>query len=431
MKISSTVLVCLISSVLTLSAQNQNNNSSSLGDCENLIFNTVELSPFEFNERCKTESYPFISNDGQHLFYTNNQSYDWLFYCQKEQSTGKWTVPVPLSIAGFKDPIRSCWLSKEMDELYFVSGSKLYKCVQTEEKSKTKWTDVEEIQIVNTIDNSISGPLSYLSFNSDKSIMYAYVNNREEHSNMCKYVKTGDNTYAFNGSVSVYKREMGMLSMDGLTYYFTDDDFPYVLFCKVRNDVKEEFGATVYKVKEFERHLRVTQLRMAESADKMVMVLSDIFWNRNDIFFMDFQMKDSSTQYGIFDERAFRASFNQGTVMPNTLIQEPTIANPVLKKEVINTKGAEMCKIELGQAFPNPAKNVFYFYYSVSSENYTEEMPVVKVLDNAGRVVYTLQLDDLRGEAKVLLEDVPSGSYMIRIEYKGVSSDQIRITITQ
>lgn len=431
MKISLTVLVCLLSFIRPVSAQVKPVTNGSPGDCESLIFNTVELTPFEFNERCKTESYPFISQDGQHLFYTNNQSYDWLFYTQKELSTGKWTVPVPLKIYGFKDPIRSCWLNKSLDLLYFVSGNKLFKCTPVQTGSRTEWNNVEEIQIVNTIDNSVSGPLAYLSFSQDMSILYAYVNDREEHSNMCRYVRSGDNAYAFNGSISVYKHEMGMLSDDGLTYYFTDDDFPNILFCKTRTNLKDEFNTTVFKVKEFERHLHVTQLRLAEQSNRMVMVLSEDFWNRNDIFFMDFDVKDSSLKLTVFDENAFRTSTISAPPKPQPLVRDPIMANPVLKKEVINTKGAEMCKLELGQAFPNPAKNVFYFYYSVSGESNNGAMPVVQVIDNAGRVVYTMQLDDMKGEAKVLLDDVPSGSYSIRLDYNGISSDQIRITITQ
>lgn len=427
MKISITVFVSLYLWFYPFALSAQGPSRSSVGDCENLIFNTVELTPFEFNERCKTESYPFISDDGQHLFYTNNQSYDWLFYSQKEQSTGKWTVPVPLSIAGFRDPIRSCWLNKTLDELYFVSGSKLYKCVPAEEGSRTKWSELEEISIVNTIDNSIAGPLSYLSFSNDMRVMYAYVNDRDEHSNMCRYIKTGDHSYAFNGTVSVYKREMGMLSSNGLVYYFTDDDFPNMLFCKMRSNVTDDFGMVVYKVKEFEMHLKVTQLRIAESADRMVLVLSDNFWNRNDIYFMDFEINDTAVSYKVFDDKTIRTPVNHAP--PSMYIKDQRINQTVHKKEIINTKGAEMCRIELGQAFPNPASNVFYFYYNVSSESFSDEMPVVKVIDVSGRIVYTMSLDHLTGEAKVILEDVSSGSYFIKIEYKGVSSDQIRITI--
>lgn len=142
---------------------------------------------------------------------------------------------------------------------------------------------------------------------------------------------------------------------------------------------------------------------------------------------MDFEINDSAISYKVFDDKTIRTPVNNAPT--SMYIKDQRINQTVHKKEIINTKGAEMCRIELGQAFPNPASNVFYFYYNVSSESFSDEMPVVKVIDVSGRIVYTMSLDHLTGEAKVILEDVSSGSYFIKIEYKGVSSDQIRINI--
>ena len=427
MKVSLTVLIIVLSIPLILSGQG--NSPGSGTDCESLIFNTSELTPFEFNERCRTESYPFISSDGTDLYFTHSQTIDWIFYSQKEKSTGKWTVPVPLKIAGFSAPIRSCFLLKDLSTIYFISGEKLYRS-KAIEGSRTEFQNAEMIDIVNTGDNAVKGPLSYLSFTADMNFMYAYVNNPDNLSNMCLYMKSGDNAYVFVKVVSTTSREMGYLSEDGKVYYFTNDDLPNVLFCKKRNDLKEDFGSTIYKVKTFEPQLRVSQIRMSENSDGLVMVLSDNFWNRNDIYFMDFNCSDTARNYMVFEENLFRVQ-GSNNKLPDLFIKDVANTTPTIKREVINTKGAEMCKIEIGHAFPNPAKNTFFFYYDISTDNpQVAQMPVFSLMDNSGRVVYTKVLDDFKGEADVVLEDVPSGAYMFKIEYNGFSSELIRINVT-
>jgi hypothetical protein len=419
--------LCFILSVLIFSSANAQNTaleSKAQSDCENLIFNTRELTPFEFNERCKTESYPFISADGLDLYFTHDQSYDWLFYSQREASTGKWTVPVPLTISNFKDRIRSCYLSQDKNELYFISQDKLYKC-RSIEGSRTDFGNAELIEINHG--TSVKGPLSYLSFSADMSRMYAYVN-LSGNTTMCEYAKTGDNVYTFIATISSTKREMGILNNDRLVYYFTNDDFPNLLFCRKRGSLTEDFDPAIYLVKTFESQLNITQVRFAEKAGLMAVVLSESVWNKNDLYFTSFNASDTARMYPVFDISNFKAQSAQ-IKNSETVLKDISTTLPVKKREVINAKGAEQCKIELGQTFPNPANNTFFFYYNVTSEDLSIPAPVVIVMDNAGRTVYTSTLDELKGEARVILEDVNSGSYMIKVEYNGMSSEIIRVSI--
>ncbi len=402
-------------------------SASKSADCESLVFNTKELTPFEFNERCKTESYPFISSDGNDLYYTNNQTIDWLFYSQKESSTGKWTVPVPLVIGNFKEPIRSCYFSKDMKTLYFISKDKMYKAL-SDNGSKTQFLNPEEIEI--NRGSSIKGPLSYISISDDLTKMYAYVNNPTETATMCEFYQSGENQYTFLKSISTTKKEMGSLSSDGLTYYFTNDLYPNILFCKKRKDLSLDFDATIYIVKSFESNLNVSQVRIAENAGWLAVVLSETVWNKNELYFSRFDVNDSNLTLKVLDEANIKLINETNKQSLVNAGNDVNTSLPIMKREIINTKGAELVKIELGQAFPNPAKNVFYFYYNVISEDFNGVYPVVNVLDNAGRTVYTMSLSDMKGEAKVLLDDVPSGAYMVKLDYNGISSEMIRITIS-
>lgn len=416
---SSKLLYALLLVFFCLSDLNAQNK-----DCENMVFNTIELMPFEFNERCKTESYPSLSTDGLNLYYTNNQTYDWIFYSHRDNVNSKWSVPVPIEINNFKSPIRSAVLSEDQSKLYFISGKKMY--VANRGDKMFQFETPDEIDLKTDSD----APLAYISMYPGENKFIAYVNSKDPNGTMVQFRRTGENSFIFDKIISATKREMGTLSHNGLLYYFTNDDFPNVLFCRKRQDINSDFAPEIYKVRQFERHLTINQMRMSEQSGTLVLVLSDAVWDRNDIYFTEMKLNDSAARkYEVFDVVGYR----QSLPVKNTeaLVREYKPADPLKSRQIINTKGAEFCKIELGQAFPNPAKNTFYFYYSVSAENASEnEMPVFKVIDVAGRVVYTEKLDQMKGEAKVILDDVPSGSYMIKVEYAGVSSDMIKITIT-
>ena len=415
--------------VVILSAGMQQNATGQASDCEKMVFNTLELIPFEFNERCKTESYPYLSADGLDLYYTNNQTYDWIFYTHRNHKYERWSVPVPIVIANFKKPIRSCTLSDDKQFLFFISGSSLYKSKRIE-GSMYEFEAVQEIEIGGGDDFS-SEPLAYISFENNGEKMYTYINSKDTISSMGRYRRNGDLSYVFEKYVSATKREMGTLSKNGLTYYYTNDAFPNVLFCRKRKDIKDEFTEEVYCVRQFERHLSIGQVRIAESSNSLVLVLSDLDWNRNDMYFFDMDFSDSvASNFKLFDVIGYRQQSN-GSQQKKVFVKDYKAVDPLKSKEIINTKGAELFKIDLGQAFPNPAKNTFYFYYSVSFENGAEEkMPVIQLIDASGRVVYSQVLDQLKGEAKIELDDVPSGSYMIKLECNGVSSEMIRITIS-
>lgn len=420
-------LFSFLFTIVSLSAQTKTAlEDKAQSNCEELIFNTRELTPFEFNERCRTESYPFISDDGRDLYYTHDQAYDWIFYSQREQSTGKWTVPVPLSISNFKKEIRSCYLSKDKEVLYFTSEGKLFKCYAID-SSRTAFNQVQEIEI--NMGSINAGPASYLSFTQDFSRMYAMVYSAGK-SVMCEYVLAGDNVYTYIRTISNTKGELGTISNNGLIYYYTNDEFPNLLFCRKRSAIKEDFGVEVYLARKFESQLDVGHVRFAEKAGLMTLVLSESVWEKNDLFFTNFDASDTANNFPEFDITNFRAQSASARSSEKTL-REVTTTIPVKKREIINSKGNESCKIELGQTFPNPTRNTFFFYYNITSDDLSLPGPVVKVLDNAGRVVYSGDLEDFKGEAKIILDDVPAGQYMVKVEYNGFSSELIRISINQ
>jgi Secretion system C-terminal sorting domain len=405
--------------------------------CEDLVFNTRELTQFAYNTRCKTEAYPFLSESGNDLYFTNNQSYDWLFYAHKDTLSGVWSVPVPVVLANFTKSIRSSYLSPDFKTLYFTEGNfkgGVYKS-EALEGSRTSFSQPEKIEILNASefkDEEIM-PFSCLSFADNMQQMYAYCGynyGEEELNTMALYQKTGDNAYRFVRFVSGTPKEIGTLSSDGLTYFFTNEENKHTLYCKKRKALSDDFGPEVYIVRVFESHLEMTQIRVSASAQTMVMVVSEGIWNKNDIFFYDFKGDQAALSYALHNANADNRSVRPDAPMLPVLVPEKDAPASLRKTEVVSQTGSDLARIEIGNPFPNPAKQQFYIYYNVSGENPLAPPPVIVLLDQAGRIVHTQKLDYLRGEAEVRPEDLASGVYYVRIDYNGLSSAVSKITLS-
>lgn len=401
-------------------------------DCEDLVFNTRELTRFAYNSPCKTESYPFISLDGNHLYYTNNQTYNWLFYTHKDSATKIWSVPVPLAIDNFNTPIMSSYLSHDLSVLYFTTSENRLYMSKSIDGSKAHFSQPEEIELLNNTQPSQTKfrLLTCISFSSDMNSMYAYSGYQGAANTMTEFRKTGENSYTFLRTVSDKSDEIGVLGKGGLVYYFTNNTHKNILFAKTRRFLTEDFSAVTYVVRIFEPNLNVTQVRIAEKEGGMVMVLSESVWDKNDVYFYDKWNRDTGF-YHVFDE--MRTPNNSDLAMPAlqpVLIDEKEAPEPLRKVEILNQAGSGISKIEIGTPFPNPGKDHFFIYYNVSGENINAPKPLLLIIDNSGRTVYSIELDDLTGEAKISPQDIPSGVYYIRIDYNGLSSSLSRITLS-
>lgn len=432
-------LLILIFFIFNLSGIAQTNNQrkpiSSNSACEDLVFNTRELTQFAYNTPCKTESYPYLSEDGNHMYYTNNQTYDWLFYTHRDTISGVWSVPVPLNIANYLEPIRSCYVSKDFKELYFTNQSGLFKCDAIDD-TKTNFSMPVSIEITENLSLNSQNkrtPFSNLSFSPDMQEMYAYTSGSmaaPPYTSMAVYKKVNSSTYQFDKFISTTKNEMGTVAKNGLIYYFTNDEQENFLFCRKRNTVTEDFGQEVYTVKIFESHLNIGQFRLAEKTGTLVMVLSESVWEKNDIFFYNYDQEDSAKYFKIFNLNAFNTSIQNEAITISTLVDEKDAPEPLRKVEIINQTGKDIAKIEIGIPFPNPARNQFSIYYNVSGDNSKATMPVIVLLDLSGRVVYTRNLEDMYGEVTVIPENLASGVYYVRIDFNGLSSATSKITLS-
>jgi hypothetical protein len=406
-------------------------------NCESKIYNTRELQQFAYNSHCKAEAYPFLSDDGSDLYFTADHSYHWLFYTHKDSATQVWSVPMPIQIANYTGPILSSYLSRDLADLYFTNNSsELFHC-KSIEGSRTQFSQPVQINFINpkdpnNEDNSYT-PFSSLSFLDNFNKLYAVSWNNTSELAMAGYVyylKTAENTYTYQNYLSSFSEELGFLSSDGLRYYFTNDDVKNVLFCKRRSSINEDFGEEVYSVKKFEPHLKITQCRMAEKANQLVLVLNDELWDKNDIYFYNFSKDDTLKKFDL-NYLVIKDNYAQKANPTPLFISMPKPDKKSLKTvELLDQAGADMCKIEIGVPFPNPAKNQFTLYYNVTGDNLNLPMPILHITDMTGKILYSQKLEYNNGQVLVTPEHLNPGSYYVKIEYHGIFSNSIKITLS-
>jgi hypothetical protein len=403
-------------------------------NCENRIYNTRDLQQFAYNSHCKAEAYPFLSADGRDLYFTADHSYHWLFYCNKDSLTQVWSVPVPIKIANYSGVILSSYFNSDLSDLYFTANSnEVYHC-KSINGSRTEFSQPIQLKFIDTKstdDDAAVSPFSSLSFANDFNKLYSAVQFR--YNGFGKYgffLKTAENTYTFQTVISSFSEEVGFLSSDGLRYYFTCDDVPNILFCRMRSNISEDFGDDVYSAKKFEAHLKITQCRMAEKANQLVMVLSDEQWDKNDIYFYNFSKEDTLKKFDLY-YLVIKDNYDQKANPTPLFISIPKPDKKSLKTvELLDQAGADMCKIEIGVPFPNPAKNQFTLYYNVSGDNLNLPMPIVHITDMTGKILYSQKLESVSGQVLVTPEHLNPGSYYVKIEYHGIFSNSIKITFS-
>lgn len=412
-------------------AMAQDTTISETIDCNKVEYHSKELIRFDYNKKCFADAYPFITSDGQHLYYTSNLDGEWIYYSKKTKND-QWSKPVKINIDGFTNSIMSCYLTADLKTLFFTSESALYRC-ESVDGSKTHFSQVETVNIQGKLDYSNTIPFSYLSFSIDGSQMFAYCS-----SSTARYKRIDNNNYEFVSLSSGHQNEMGVLSENGLRYYFTIDEEPNIIFYKERSNINDAFPNSYYMFKTFESHLDIGQIRLAEKANQIVLVLSNNNWENNELYFFNTDFNDSTLKVKLLEtvtEVVGETPPPASLVSPLPVIVE-TIPMPALLKtplsqniNIHNQSGVSLFKIEVGTPYPNPTKSTIHFSYTIHTIDDNNELPQYVLTDNMGQMVHQGKLNQLCGEATIELPELASGAYFLRIDYKGISSPMNKIMI--
>ena len=236
----------------------------------------------ELNTVGEADAYPYITDDGLRLYFTNNTGGTNDLYF-----TSRPDIYSPFAAKQLVDPtmfqgINSCWLTNDELEIYYANGTSLYHAVRT-----TTANPFGAATLINLVGGT-SGYLNGPSLTPGAEELYVY----EWPFKIYKYTYTSPATYTLADSITApvgYEASTGQLSRDGLEFYLglsplTSDSIH--INKMTRAAIGDDFGSAT----PFNDLLNVPatyniQPSYASTANVLVWVRSDAdSWSANELY---------------------------------------------------------------------------------------------------------------------------------------------------
>lgn len=235
----------------------------------------------ELNVSTETDSYPYLTNDGLRLYFTNNANGTNNLYFTSRPDLNTDFEPKQLLDNSVFSGLTACWLTEDELTVYFSSGSDLFRS----ERATLSSPFSPSVQI------TLSGPMNTfigsVTLTPSEDELYLYT-----VTNLSRYTFTAANTYTFDSNVDIplgFEPGGAQLSKDGLELYWTlipaGTDSSY-LFKADRASLGDDFVSPV-KMNSFlnSSSLNNSQASYASLSNVLVWVRNDnSLWDGNDLY---------------------------------------------------------------------------------------------------------------------------------------------------
>jgi hypothetical protein len=165
----------------------------------------------ELNNKSVAQSYPWLSDDGLRLYYTNGES---MFMASRSAIGQKFSGQHEI-VKGIKNIIISGWLTPDELTIYFADqNNQLFKSSRSDKS--LSFTTAVKVSLI----NAPEGSLFDATFTPDMKELLMYSNTTTEQ--IVKFEKTGSDEYTYKGIVNLISPNIptgGQLSRDGLRFY--------------------------------------------------------------------------------------------------------------------------------------------------------------------------------------------------------------------
>lgn len=137
----------------------------------------------EINDPALSDAYPWVSGDGNRLFYSRDFK---LFFTERSGPEAKFNTPVLVDFEGDVElEVVSCWLTPDEKNLFIIANNQIYKANR---KSKT---DPFSLPTLFTKEFKDFYFIAGLSFLGDKKTMYIYYSDEETQEILIYKLKDG------------------------------------------------------------------------------------------------------------------------------------------------------------------------------------------------------------------------------------------------
>jgi len=168
----------------------------------------------ELNVLGETEAYPYLTNDGLRLYFTNDEGGTNNLYISSRTDLSADFEPKQIVDTVFSG-LTGCWLTVDELDAYYTSGASLFHSSRT--TTSSAFSIGTEISLVGGAINPFLGGVSLVPGGAE---LYVY-----NTSDLVKYTYTNDTSYTFASNVTLplagFDAAIAQLSKDGLELYWT------------------------------------------------------------------------------------------------------------------------------------------------------------------------------------------------------------------
>lgn len=272
----------------------------------------------ELNESDLGEGYPWISNDGLRIYYTQQNFVNVI--SQREHIDSLFSEPRVLTVNSDSTNNFSPWLTEDELDIYFVSAdsedsghTNLYHA--TREDINDEFGTPVEVILNGSIEDFYSSP----SFTEDLEQLFIYGATGLDNDTIFYYEKSDINAYDLVDRISIPLGLLpapGKLSKNGLRYYIPISNSAGInkkIYVAERESLNSSFNSFYYIDNESINGPDNDYIQPAVSRDRRFMVFvrsNGITWNGNDMFIAYNSDPVSVKEYEYVDDFEIKVSPN-------------------------------------------------------------------------------------------------------------------------
>ncbi|MBP7497384.1 MAG: T9SS type A sorting domain-containing protein [Bacteroidales bacterium] len=225
-----------------------------------LDFSIDSIRPLDELFTGNGEGYPWLSPDGNRIYYTEGTDTHKIYIAEKKTGEYKFNNSRPLSIYNGNKNINihtySAWLTNDELNIYFIQTSAIKKSYSTLYHAKRDsinqgFSQVTKVKLIaNNLFNFVCP-----SFTQDLENMFLFIvqdtNYKKVHI-ICRFIKISEDEYEIKDTMQIpdnYQPGPGMLTSDDFNYYLSIIDKTlkkYSLYLFIKDSLLSKFNKVYY-----------------------------------------------------------------------------------------------------------------------------------------------------------------------------------------
>lgn len=359
----------------------------------------------ELNNSDEADCYPFITEDGLRLYYTNSEEIDHIVFSKRKSLNDAFEKPQKVKLEGNDSDVLSCWLTADELSIFYVVrksnfGASTTLMRGTRNSVKEDFKEFTKIELKGKISGNLFGP----SLTPDLGELYFY--NSADNQRILKFKKLSSDSYELVESLPIQDGldvSPGQLSKDGLKYYFaarTNENFSQMAYYE-RKSLNDKFEEITWMKKD----PNLAYIGQFSDALKGKFIFYKIStsnsWEENELYFSEVEIKEQDVLTGpdpIVEEMS--EVEEEMWDFEDEFFSENDVT--YTNEEVEDEEQLSIELLEKLEVYPNPTTSILMI------KGFTKDEEIL-IVDIQGKVVF----EGLSSANSVDVSNLTTGRYFI------------------